>query len=288
MTSNSNKTTPKKKFSDLILRLITGVLGSAFMIFVLVYFKEWGFFFSFLFLTIMTQLEFYKLLIKSGRIPLRSYGALLGVLTYTMVFLFQKQILNFDWFYIVIALSSLIYFIKLYKVGEEKPFVNIAFTFLGIFYVAVPIALLNVIAFHPGTYSYELVIGLFLILWASDTGAYFAGTAFGKRKLFESVSPKKSWEGSIGGGILSLAFALGVSHWFHVIDTWQWVVISLIVIVAGNYGDLVESLFKRSMHIKDSGKKLPGHGGFLDRFDGLLLSIPFIVVFLRMCAMFIN
>ena len=281
MTSSSNK-----KFADLAIRLVTGVLGSAFMIFVLVYFKDWGFFGSFLFLTIMTQLEFYKLLKVSGRAPLRSYGTFLGILTFTLVFFFEKELVGFDWFYAVFALSSLVYFIKLYKIGEDKPFVNIAFTFLGLLYVAVPISLLNVIAFHTGSYSYELVIGLFLILWASDTGAYFAGTAFGKRKLFVSVSPKKSWEGSIGGGLLSLAFALGVSHWFYAIPMWQWVVISVIVIVAGNYGDLVESLFKRSMDIKDSGRKLPGHGGFLDRFDGLLLSVPFIVVFLKLCELF--
>ena len=133
------------------------------------------------------------------------------------------------------------------------------------------------------SYSYQIIIGLFLILWASDTGAYFAGIQFGKRKLFERVSPKKSWEGSVGGAILSLAFALGVSHFFKDLEVWQWIVISLITIVCGTYGDLVESLFKRSMQIKDSGKKLPGHGGFLDRFDGLLLSVPFIVIFLKFC-----
>ncbi len=278
MTSSSSKS---GKFSDLAMRLLTGVLGSAFMIFVLAYFKDWGFFASFLFLTVMTQWEFYKLTKQAGRIPLRVYGCLMGILIFTLVFLVEKDIVGLDWLYVVLPLTSGVYFIKLYKKNEDKPFVNIAFTFLGIVYVALPLSLFSVAAFISGNYSYEIVIGIFLILWASDTGAYFAGIQFGKRKLFERVSPKKSWEGSVGGAILSLAFALGVSYYFHDLAPWQWVTISLILIVTGTYGDLVESLFKRSMEVKDSGKKLPGHGGFLDRFDGLLLAVPFIVIFLK-------
>ena len=135
-----------------------------------------------------------------------------------------------------------------------------------------------------GPYNPKIIIGIFLILWASDTGAYFAGTLFGKRKLFERVSPKKSWEGSVGGAVLSLAFALGVAYFFTELAVWKWVIISILTIVCGTYGDLVESLFKRSMAVKDSGTKLPGHGGFLDRFDGLLLAIPFIIIFLKFFA----
>lgn len=278
MTSNSKS----KKFSDLAIRLLTGVLGAFFMIFVLVYFQDWGFFGAFLFLTVMTQWEFYKLIKANGIVPLRVYGTLMGILIFTLVFLVEKNVIGLHWFYIILPLTSGVYFIKLYKKNEKNPFTNIAFTFLGIFYVAVPLSVLSVAVFASGAYSYEIVVGLFLILWASDTGAYFAGIQFGKRKLFERVSPKKSWEGSVGGAVLSMVFALGVSHYFHDLMMWQWVVISLIVVVAGTYGDLIESLFKRSMDIKDSGRKLPGHGGFLDRFDGLLLSVPFIVVFLKL------
>lgn len=275
MTSSSNK------FSDLAIRLVTGILGSFLMIFILIYFQEWGFFGAFLFLTVMTQWEFYKLIVANGIVPLRIYGTLMGMLIFMGVFLLEKGLINLEWFYAILPLTSGVYFIKLYKKDEEKPFTNIAWTFLGIFYVAVPISLLSTAVFIRGYYSYEIVVGLFLILWASDTGAYFAGIQFGKRKLFERVSPKKSWEGSVGGAILSMAFAIGVSRFFHDLQTWHWIVISIIAVVAGTYGDLVESLFKRSMDIKDSGKKLPGHGGFLDRFDGLLLSIPFIIVFLK-------
>ncbi len=126
-----------------------------------------------------------------------------------------------------------------------------------------------------------MIIGLLLILWASDTGAYFAGIKFGKRKLFERVSPKKSWEGSIGGAALALAMAYLLSYYFRTILLEQWLIISGIIVIGGTYGDLVESLFKRSMEIKDSGTKLPGHGGFLDRIDSLLLASPFLVFYLK-------
>ncbi len=178
-------------------------------------------------------------------------------------------------------LVSFVYMIKLYKKFERKPFTNIAFTFLGIFYVAVPFALLNVAAFEDGVYNYQIIFGCLFILWASDTGAYFAGTFFGKRKLFERISPKKSWEGFIGGAMLALIFAFGIAHYFDTLSLQQWLVVCVIIIVGGTFGDLIESLLKRSIEIKDSGTSLPGHGGFLDRFDGLLISAPFIVTYLE-------
>jgi phosphatidate cytidylyltransferase len=127
-----------------------------------------------------------------------------------------------------------------------------------------------------------LVMGCLFLLWASDSGAYFAGTKFGKTKLFERVSPKKSWEGSMGGFAASMLVGVVLGRYFTSLPLWQWLVIGLIIVVAGTYGDLVESLFKRSIKIKDSGSIIPGHGGFLDRFDGLLLSVPFIVAFLKL------
>lgn len=124
-------------------------------------------------------------------------------------------------------------------------------------------------------------MGMVLIIWASDTGAYFAGITMGKRKLFERVSPKKTWEGSIGGGVLALGMAFLLSKFFHDLMPYEWFTAAIIIVIAGIYGDLVESLFKRTIEIKDSGTAIPGHGGFLDRFDSLILAIPFIVVFIE-------
>jgi phosphatidate cytidylyltransferase len=135
--------------------------------------------------------------------------------------------------------------------------------------------------FEDGVYHFEIIFGCLFILWASDTGAYFAGTFFGKRKLFERISPKKSWEGFFGGALLALVFAYGLSRYLDYLSVTQWFVIAVIIIVGGTFGDLIESLLKRSIEIKDSGTVLPGHGGFLDRFDGLLISTPFIVAYLE-------
>lgn len=118
------------------------------------------------------------------------------------------------------------------------------------------------------------------MLWASDTGAYLAGRTFGKTKLFERHSPKKTWEGSFGGLIISGLAAFILSRFFPGIETWQWLISSVIIVVFGTYGDLTESMLKRSYHIKDSGNIMPGHGGFLDRFDGLLLAAPLVYLFL--------
>lgn len=272
-------TSSSRKYADLGQRAVTAIIGAIIVIYAVSY-SEWGFFITFLSLCILTQLEFYKLIIANGIIPLRTYGLIIGAMLFTIVFFIEAGWIEEKWLYLIFLLTSLIYFIKLYK-KEDYPFRNIAFTFLGIIYVALPFSMISAAAHTYGEYSYQIVIGIFLILWASDSGAYFAGVQFGNRKLFERISPKKSWEGSIGGAVLSLAFAFGLSYYFKDLALWQWLVISVLTIITGTYGDLVESLFKRSMSIKDSGKHLPGHGGFLDRFDGLLLSIPFIVLFLK-------
>jgi len=184
--------------------------------------------------------------------------------------------------FILFPLASLIFLVKLYKKAENEPFINISLFYLGICYVALPFALINVIMYHHGYYSYQIMLGLLIIIWASDTGAYFAGSAFGKTKLFERISPKKSWEGSIGGAVVSISLAIVISRYYTDLNLIEWVIVAVIVVVAGTYGDLVESLFKRSMSIKDSGNIIPGHGGFLDRFDSLILAVPFIVLFLQL------
>jgi phosphatidate cytidylyltransferase len=278
---------PIKKYNNLTQRLITGILGSAAII-AGVSFGQWTYFLIFFIICLFTLLEFYKLVGLDGLAPQKAYGTLCGVLIYVLSFFIEGRIPVDGWvippqFYILIfPLISCIYMIKLYKKFERKPFTNIAFTFLGIFYVAVPFALLNVAVFDDGQYNYEIILGLLLILWASDTGAYFAGTRFGRRKLFERISPKKSWEGFVGGAILAMLFVFGLAYYLHSLTVQQWFIVGLIIIVGGTFGDLIESLLKRSIEIKDSGDSLPGHGGFLDRFDGLLISAPFIAAYLEM------
>jgi phosphatidate cytidylyltransferase len=278
---------PVRKYSNLTQRLITGILGSAAII-TGVCLGQWTYFTMFLIICLFTLLEFYKLVGLDGLAPQKAFGTLCGVLIFCLSFFIEGRIqldgtvISPKYYILIFPLISCIYMIKLYKKFERKPFTNIAFTFLGIFYVALPFALLNIAAYDEGEYNYEIVLGSLLILWASDTGAYFAGTRFGKRKLFERISPKKSWEGFVGGAVLALIFVAGLSYFLHSLTTQQWVIVGIIIIVGGTFGDLIESLLKRSIEIKDSGDSLPGHGGFLDRFDGLLISAPFIAAYLEL------
>lgn len=275
MTSTLNK------FSNLTQRIVAALLGATLMIGAL-FLGPYSYFFVFLLIMVLAQLEFYHLAGLDGMIPLKTFGTIAGAFLFIIMYLVESSYLSQEYYYLIFPLTMCIFLIKLYRPNDKKPFTSIAFTVLGIIYVAMPFSLMSVIVFRYGGYSPYIAIGILLILWASDTGAYFAGTRFGKRKLFERISPKKSWEGSIGGTILAIAMAVAISFYFTILPLWQWLGVAILLVVGGTYGDLVESLFKRSIFIKDSGNFIPGHGGFLDRFDGLLLAIPFIVAFLKL------
>lgn len=270
-----------RSMTNLQQRVIAAVIAVPFLIFCIVY-SDWTFYGLFAIIAILAQLEFYKLLGLNGNEPLTYYGTFCGFVLVSVSFFIEKGLIPESNYYVLSPLMALIFFIKLYKAKDDKPFRNIAYTFLGVIYVALPFALLIILAFLTYKYSWQRPLGCLFLLWASDTGAYFAGTKFGKTKLFERVSPKKSWEGSVGGFIASMIVAFILSKYFLDLEPWQWLGCGAIIVVAGTYGDLVESLFKRSIKIKDSASTIPGHGGFLDRFDGLLLSIPFIITFLKL------
>lgn len=271
---------PIKRYNNLTQRIITGLLGSAAIITGITV-SEWSYCIVFFIICLFALLEFYKLAGLDGLVPQKTFGTFCGVSIFLLSFFIERGDISFRYYFLIFPIVSCVYMIKLYKKFERKPFTNIAFTFLGIFYVAVPFALLNVAVFENHVYNFQIIFGCLFILWASDTGAYFAGTFLGKRKLFERISPKKSWEGFFGGALLALFFAYGLAQYFESLSLIQWMVVGLIIIVGGTFGDLVESLLKRSIEIKDSGSSIPGHGGFLDRFDGLFISAPFIVAYLE-------
>lgn len=274
------------KYNNLTQRTITGLLGAAAVITGVCY-SEWTYFLLFFILVLFATREFYILAGFDGMIIQRTFGVFCGLVVYCLSFFIEQGSLSYRYYFLIFPLVSLIYMIKLYKKSERKPFSNIAYTFLGILYVALPISLMNIAVFENKYYDYQVIFGCLFILWASDTGAYFAGTFFGKRKLFERISPKKSWEGFFGGAALAMAFAIGIPFFFESIgqvstlSLLDWIIVGVLIVVGGTFGDLVESLLKRSIEIKDSGNSLPGHGGFLDRFDGLLISAPFIVAYIE-------
>jgi phosphatidate cytidylyltransferase len=259
--------------------LITGIIGAAVIIYAS-YFSEWSYLIVFFAICCLSILEFYKLTGLDGVLPLKFIGTFNALLIFLLSFLIERNILDPKFYFLIFPSIAMVFLIKLYK-KEKKPFTNIAYTLLGIIYVGLPFALLNLSVYAEGDYNYQIIIGILLLLWASDTGGYIAGVWFGRTKLFKRVSPKKSWEGMIGSFSLALIIATFVGYYFNVMTLLQWYVVAVLMVVTSTYGDLVESLFKRSIEIKDSGNSLPGHGGFLDRFDGLFISIPFIVFLLK-------
>lgn len=167
---------------------------------------------------------------------------------------------------------------------KSNPIHNWAYSMLSQVYVGLPFALLNVLAFQSieatSYYQFILPLSILIFIWINDTGAYCTGMLFGKHRLFERISPKKSWEGSIGGAVFCIAAAFALAHWVPVMNTMEWIGIALTVVIFGTWGDLTESLMKRHLGIKDSGNILPGHGGMLDRFDSAIMAIPATVVYL--------
>lgn len=271
------------RYSNLTQRIIAAIIGAAVIISGML-FSPYTYWWVFLFISIMTQDEFYRLVGLNGNFPLRFYGTICGAVLNISTFMVERGIWPFRAYYLMVPLLSVTFFIKLFKPNDPRPFESLGYTFLGIIYVAVPFSLVNEMAINLDHFNPLLMLGVLLILWVNDSGAYFAGSLMGKRKLFERISPKKTWEGFVGGAICSVLVAFFYARYESELQTWHWLVIAGIIAVTGTLGDLVESLFKRSIDIKDSGSIIPGHGGFLDRFDGLLLSLPFILTFLKIFA----
>ena len=195
-------------------------------------------------------------------------------------------------------LVSIIYLMvaELYLKAKD-PVNNWAYTMMSQLYIALPFSLLNVLAFRSNgydiQYTYLMPLSVFVFLWINDAGAYICGSLMGRHKLFPRVSPGKSWEGSIGGGLLVVVAAVLIWYFTEQYDVndlrltaYEWAGLGIVVVVFGTWGDLIESLFKRTLGIKDSGNILPGHGGMLDRFDSTLMAVPASVVYLYTLTLF--
>lgn len=244
--------------------------------------------FSILFAIIcaMTVNEFCNIIKKSGLAQInKPISILAGIylfLSFSYLGIEPDKIEIFTPYLLLIIylLISELYLLK------DNPVNNIAYAFMGQLYIALPFALLNVLAFggvgdyNANGYIPIIPLSIFVFTWVNDSGAYCVGVLFGKHRLFERISPKKSWEGSFGGGILSIISSVIVANYFPILSVFEWIGLAVTVVVFGTWGDLVESLIKRSIGIKDSGNILPGHGGMLDRFDSTLLAVPASVLYL--------
>ncbi len=209
-------------------------------------------------------------------------NSLAGVLLAAGVWLYNMGMANSGRMFALYGFTLLYLLVsELYR-KSPNPVQNWSLTFASQLYIALPFALLPALSVTPRGYTCVYIISLFVFIWVNDTGAYLVGSALHNifpAKLFERISPKKTWVGSVGGAVLTLATSLGISFWDQSLSLPHWLGFAFVVVVCGTWGDLVESMLKRQLGIKDSGNVLPGHGGMLDRFDSSLLVIPAVVVY---------
>jgi len=207
-----------------------------------------------------------------------SQGVIVGALIYLVsLYSINEQVLSVYLIGLLVILFPLVGFAELYR-KKVTPFQNMGVTVIGLFYVVLPFVLINVMRLN--TDNFWPVLSIFILTWCSDTFAYLVGRKIGKRKLFERISPNKSWEGFVGGLLFSVLAGLIIAYFTD--DSFvKYVVYGIVISSFGTLGDLVESMLKRSLKIKDSGTILPGHGGLLDRFDAVIFVIP-IIYFLEL------
>ena len=275
-----------KNFS---VRSLTGIVYVGIISFGVI-FSVYTFVALFSLFTFLCLREFYSMVNGFKKTGINPYiHSISGAILFLSIFLYISgesgvygKLLFF--LYLIYIAGTLIY--ELY--AQNKSAIDrLAYIFFGQVYVALPFSALNLLAFpgsvkNPPVYEWTLIIALFLFIWANDSGAYLIGVKFGKNRLWESISPKKSWEGFFGGFVFSIITAIVFAHFHPQIAWYHWIVLSIAVVVLSTYGDLVESMIKRTLGVKDSGSSLPGHGGFLDRFDSLLLSVYAMVIYLQL------
>ena len=277
--------------NNFIQRAVTGVLFVTVLVGCILY-SPFSFGILFTIISALSVHEFARLINQNGEISLNKTITSLGgaYLFLALMSFCTQQSVGARVFLPYLALLLYLMITELY-LKKKNPTGNWAYSMLSQLYVALPFALLNVLAFQNSpetgsvTYNPILPLSIFVFIWLSDTGAYCVGLLIGKHRLFERISPKKSWEGSIGGGAFSIASSLAFAHFFPFMSWWQWAGLATIVVIFGTWGDLTESLMKRQLGIKDSGNILPGHGGMLDRFDSALMAIPAAVVYLYALSM---
>ena len=226
--------------------------------------------------------EFYRIARLSGARPLGGYAVAVGCASIVLVFAVAAGTVSPDRLVCLLPLIFLSFVIELYR-KETAPVADIAWTLTGIVYAALPFALLAALAVRPAAeggidYAPMTILSVIFVVWANDVGAYLFGSMLGRHKLFERISPKKSWEGFVGGVLCAVAVAVLMARWAQA-PLGLWAGAGVVIAVSSVLGDLVESMFKRSVGIKDSGTAIPGHGGFLDRFDALILAIPFVYTY---------
>ena len=284
------------KQKNLVIRSITGVLFVACM--VSCFLNPRAMVFLFALITGLSIWEYCGLVNGKEDVTVNRFiTTVAGVYLFLAVAGFRTGIVTNFIVFVPYQLTIVYLFIAELYTGNKDAINDWAYTMLSQMYIALPFSMINVLAFETSTfdgqihYDMLLPLSIFIFIWTNDTGAYCSGSLFGKHKLFPRISPAKSWEGSIGGGIFVIIAAIIIGFLAsdgaaHRLSIPGWVGLGLVVTCFGTWGDLVESLFKRTLGVKDSGTILPGHGGMLDRFDSSLMAIPAAVIYLYTLQLF--
>jgi len=268
----------------LITRTITGIV-LVLVTLTAILASQYSFALLFLIILLGGITEFISLFKQSEVKPNKWLSYTISIIIFVSAFCIAKGVIEVRYFMGILPLFLIIMIAELYR-KKEKPVENIAVTFFSIIYLAFPLSLIHFLVFPEigtlNTYNPNILLALFALIWIYDSGAYLVGVSIGKHRLFERISPKKSWEGAIGGTITAIIASWVISGLIPEIAMVHWIVISILIVVSSTFGDLTESMFKRYFGIKDSGTLLPGHGGILDRFDSLFFAAPVIVTYLKL------
>ncbi|WP_255349838.1 phosphatidate cytidylyltransferase [Dysgonomonas sp. HGC4] len=276
---------------NLGVRIATGIVFIAVLMGGILY-NQYSFLIVFSLITALALYEFYGLLCKTQNAELsRILNTLGGLFLFIGGYFFfsstEKSLITL----VPYGIYVLSLFISELYLKRTNPIQSLAYAVLGQIYLAIPLSLLSYLAFgydmDNGGYHYAFLLALLVFIWVNDSFAYLTGSLFGKHHMFERISPKKSWEGFFGGAIFSIGASVIFANYFTQLPLWGWIGFALVMITFGTLGDLIESLFKRTLNVKDSGNILPGHGGILDRFDSVIFSIPALFIYIEIVSFFI-
>ena len=271
---------------NLIIRALTGIIFVVVLISA-IYIHPIFFLILFCIITGLTLWEFGGLVKHYENANLqRTVNVLGGVYLFIATFVYANGLTDGKIFLPYLLFIMLTMIAELYY-KAPNPINNWAFTLFAQVYCAGSFSILNFIGAEPGTpgvmsYTPLFIMAIFIFVWLDDTGAYLVGSLIGKHKLFERISPKKSWEGFFGGLILALASSQAFAWFAPEINRMNWLGLAATVVLFGTWGDLIESLLKRTLGVKDSGNALPGHGGMLDRFDSVMLAVPASYIYIEL------
>lgn len=267
---------------DIYIRTLTGIV---FLIIVIgsILLDPLAFFIVFSLFTFIGLKEFFQLSKPTPKQKVSPEYYIFGIIIYAIIGLSGLGYIDVRFSAIIFVIFFIQIAIELFRKNDPN-WRNIATYLTGYIYISVPFGLMNSL-FYSGAIDQPqigILIGMFVLIWTSDVFAYLTGSLIGKHKLHERISPKKTWEGSMGGLFFALLAAYILSILVPQLNLVEWMALTIIIVISGTIGDLAESLLKRNAGVKDSGTIFPGHGGVLDRFDAVIFATPMVFVFINL------